>query len=125
LRSHVSFCHASGASRACSLSDLAAPCIAARRLKRLVRQSPFTANGSRRIEDAAERLVDSFGRREGGRDLWFEENEVAAFAKSSGVLPANAAFHRRKVVLRPEIVILWSICLVHRILVRAVSLVGR
>lgn len=70
------------ASRACALCDSTTPCTAARRLKRLVRQSSFAANRSRRIQDTAKRLVDRLGRCKCSSDFWFEENEVAPFTRS-------------------------------------------
>ena len=51
----------SAASRADSLGLLRTRQSAARRLQRLVRQSPFAAYRSCRVKDPAERFVDGFG----------------------------------------------------------------
>src|SRR6266545_1775771 len=115
----------SAASRACSPCLLRARCRAARRLERLVRQPPLSADRSRRVEHPAKRLVDRIVRRKGRSDFWLEQDQVASLAQPRDVLATDTALHRRKVVLRSQVVIVMSICLAHRTLARASSLDGR
>src|SRR5213594_643189 len=114
----------SAASRACSPWLSPGGCGAARRLERLVRQPALSADGSRRVEHPTKCFVDRIVRRKSRRDFRVEQDQVASLAKPRDVLATDAALHRRKVVLRSQVVIVVSICLVHRTLARASSLDG-
>src|ERR1700687_2196608 len=105
----------SAASRATGRSFLAVPDAAARRLQRLVKQTPATSNRLRRVQHATQGFVDRSVRRKGLRNSRLQENEVGASAEPGRVLASDAAPHRREVILSAHLGIVRVANLAHRI----------